>query len=175
MLDNRLFMQKSHDFGFKDPLNLPGKYIIQYRHPIPRMQSNFDHNVHVTGSDDSAARFWAFARHETDYFIRFWKKWMERSPANVFILSYEDMTETPHDSLLALLRFIQPDRAIDEEALSQALSLMKMPSGSSLQHSDFTLRKVESYCYYDVALYRNIEQQVFEACPGLTSQRLFPS
>ena len=33
---NRYFMQKSHDFGFRDSNGLNGKYLIQYRSPIPR-------------------------------------------------------------------------------------------------------------------------------------------
>ena len=39
---NRYFMQKSHDFGFRDSARLNGKYLIQYRSPIPRLQSNYD-------------------------------------------------------------------------------------------------------------------------------------
>ena len=39
---NRYFMQKSHDFGFRDSTRLNGKYLIQYRSPIPRLQSNYD-------------------------------------------------------------------------------------------------------------------------------------
>ena len=35
-------MQKSHDFGFRDSNGLNGKYLIQYRSPIPRLQSNYD-------------------------------------------------------------------------------------------------------------------------------------
>jgi hypothetical protein len=39
---NRYFMRKSHDFGFRDSTRLNGKYLIQYRSPIPRLQSNYD-------------------------------------------------------------------------------------------------------------------------------------
>ena len=37
---NRYFMQKSHDFGFRDSTRLNGKYLVQYRSPIPRLQSS---------------------------------------------------------------------------------------------------------------------------------------
>ena len=37
---NRFFFQKSHDFGFRDSPGLDGKYLIQYRSPIPRLQSS---------------------------------------------------------------------------------------------------------------------------------------
>jgi hypothetical protein len=57
-------MQKSHDFGFRDAPFLKGKYLIQFRSPIPRLQSNFHLYTRDTGLSD-AASFRAFAEQET--------------------------------------------------------------------------------------------------------------
>jgi hypothetical protein len=62
---NRHFMQKSHDFGFRDSTRLRGKYLIQFRSPIPRLQSNYDLAVARGTSERSNESFVAFAERET--------------------------------------------------------------------------------------------------------------
>jgi len=42
---NRYFLQKSHDFGFRDAPDLNGRYLIQFRLPIPRLQSKYDLSI----------------------------------------------------------------------------------------------------------------------------------
>lgn len=174
LLQNDFFMQKSHDFQDDDPVNLPGKYIIQYRHPVPRMQSNFDHYVHVNDKEDSAAHFRRFARGDMRYYVRFWKKWMKDPQPNFFLVSYEALVGIPRETFVRLLHFLDDDHVINEDALQCALSLMRVPSGSSMQQTSvFTRRKVEAYRYYDEALYRTIEYEVFSQCPGLPYERMF--
>lgn len=73
---NRYFMQKSHDFGFRDSTRLNGKYLIQYRSPIPRLQSNYDLAVARGTVAESKEAFEAFAERETAYFINFYRKWV---------------------------------------------------------------------------------------------------
>ncbi|HMB90214.1 MAG TPA: hypothetical protein VKP65_05160 [Rhodothermales bacterium] len=173
LLQNHLFLQKSHDFGFSDPIDLPGKYLVQYRHPIPRLQSIFDHHTSVTEKTDSEDHFQKFAWSQTRYFIRFWKKWIQPSQPNLFLLSYEELIEEPREMLVQLLSFIQDDDTIDETALARTLQMIRVPSGSTKQRGVFTRRNIESYRYFDEQLYHDIEKTVFEACSGLSLERIF--
>jgi hypothetical protein len=150
---NRLFMQKSHDFGFRDSPYLNGKYLIQYRSPIPRLQSNFDLYARDTGRDDPES-FRAFAEEETTYFINFYRKWIASPPANALVLAYEELTENQPATLAAALSFVQGRAAIDQAAL--AATLAATPPGA--------LRDATAHRYFDPELFRRLERRVAEAC-----------
>jgi hypothetical protein len=66
-------MQKNHDFGIRDSARLNGKYLIQYRSAIPRLQSNYDLAVARGTVAQSKESFVAFAERETVYFINFYR------------------------------------------------------------------------------------------------------
>jgi len=70
---NCYLIQKSHDFGFRDSTKLNGKYLIQYRSPIPRLQSNYDLAVSRRATERSNESFANFAERETAYFINFYR------------------------------------------------------------------------------------------------------
>ena len=159
---NRLFMQKSHDFGFRDSPLLNGKYLIQYRSPIPRLQSNYDLYSRDTGRND-AASFRAFAEEETLYFINFYRKWIAAPPRNALILSYEELTENHAASLAAVVGFIEDGGAIDQEALDRATALV--PVGANRGSSpEGTLRDPTAHPYFDLELFRRLEAKVAQAC-----------
>jgi hypothetical protein len=84
---NRYFMQKSHDFGFRDSNGLNGKYLIQYRSPIPRLQSNYDLAVARGTVEQSSESFAAFAERETAYFINFYRKWVTAPRLNALAVA----------------------------------------------------------------------------------------
>ena len=159
---NRLFMQKSHDFGFRDSPLLNGKYLIQYRSPIPRLQSNYDLYSRDTGRND-AASFRAFAEEETLYFINFYRKWIMAPPRNALILSYEELTENHAASLAAVVGFIEDGGAIDQEALDRATALV--PVGANRGSSpEGRLRDPTAHAYFDLELFRRLEAKVAQAC-----------
>jgi hypothetical protein len=51
------------------------QYLIQYRSPIPRLQSNYDLAVSRGEVEQSKESFASFAARETVYFINFYRKW----------------------------------------------------------------------------------------------------
>lgn len=173
LLANRLFLQKSHDLKLSDPVDLPGKYIIQYRHPVPRMQSNYDHNRHVTGRPDTLEDFRRFAKVEMTYFIRFWQKWLREPIRDAFVLTYENLVGQPREALTDLLAFIEPERAVDGAAVERGLAMMRVPSTSSQQSGSVKQRDAREYRHFDLGFYRELEDSVFAACPGLRMPRMF--
>jgi hypothetical protein len=159
---NRLFLQKSHDFGFRDSSVLKGKYLIQYRSPIPRLQSNFDLYARDTGRND-AASFRAFAEEETTYFINFYRKWIATPPRGAFVLSYEDLTEDHARSLAAVIGFIEDGAEIDQAAFDLAVALM--PVGAKRPSApEGALRDPATHPYFDREFFRELEQRVAQSC-----------
>lgn len=165
---NRLFMQKSHDFGFRDAPFLKGKYLIQFRSPIPRLQSNFDLYVRDTGRSD-AASFRAFAEQETSYFINFYRKWIANPPRQAFILSYEALTEDQPKSLAAVVSFLENGAPVDQAALDRAVSVL--PAGAKRPSApEGGLRDPRASPHFDLELFRRLEQRVADSC-GTTAIR----
>ena len=157
---NRLFMQKSHDFGFRDSPLLNGKYLIQYRSPIPRLQSNFDLYARGTGRSD-AASFRAFAEEETLYFINFYRKWIAAPPPDAFVLSYEELTENHAATLGSVIDFIEGP--VDQAALQRTMALV--PVGAKRVSSpEGALRDPTAHPYFDRELFRRLENKVAETC-----------
>jgi hypothetical protein len=174
MLGNHFFIQKSHDLGLNDPKLEGSPYIVQYRHPIPRLQSNWDHFVHVQRVPDTEAAFRAFARAETDYFIRFWHRWVVDSPAWSMALAYESLSSDPRGSVSGVVTMLEPDPVIDQEALDRAVSLVGRPAASSLQKGgEFVLREAGAYRYQLPSFYRALEATIYGSCPGLDLPRRY--
>ena len=70
---------------------LNGKYLIQYRSPIPRLQSNYDLAVARGTVGQSKEAFASFAERETVYFINFYRKWVAEPRLNALAVAYEDL------------------------------------------------------------------------------------
>jgi hypothetical protein len=157
---NRYFMQKSHDFGFRDSTWLNGKYLIQYRSPIPRLQSNYILHTRATG-EESEESFRAFAETETAYFIAFYQKWIAVLRPNALVMAYEDLIERQKQSLITAISFIQGDSAIDEAGLERMLTACPV-GGVSLSSS--SLRDPTQYPYGDSMLFKRLERRVADAC-----------
>jgi len=98
---NRYFLQKSHDFGFRDAADLNGRFLIQFRSPIPRLQSNYDLSIARGTGDEGKEAFVAFAEKETTYFINFYRKWIAARRYNTLAIAYEDLIDAQERTLVA--------------------------------------------------------------------------
>jgi hypothetical protein len=157
---NRYFMQKSHDFGFRDSTRLNGKYLVQYRSPIPRLQSNYDLAVARGTAEESKESFIAFAERETVYFINFYRKWVAVPRPNALSLAYEDLIEQQERTLAAVIGFVQGDTAIDAGALARAVAQVLVAANTTAG----ALRDPLQHPYCDPALFARLEYQVEESC-----------
>jgi hypothetical protein len=157
---NRYFLQKSHDFGFRDAPELNGRYLIQFRSPIPRLQSNYDLAIARGIGDESKEGFVAFAEKETAYFINFYRKWVAAPRHNTLVIAYEDMIGAHERTLAAAIGFVQGHAAIDGEAL--AATLAQVPVGGN--GTPGGLRDAMQHRHFDAGLYARLERQVADAC-----------
>ena len=157
---NRYFMQKSHDFGFRDSNGLNGKYLIQYRSPIPRLQSNYDLAVARGTIEQSQASFADFAERETTYFINFYRKWVAAPRLNALAVAYEDLIEQQERTLAAVIGFITGDSRLDEAALARALAAA--PVGGN--NGAGAVRDPMQYQFFDPVLFARLEHKVAHHC-----------
>jgi hypothetical protein len=157
---NRHFMQKSHDFGFRDSTRLRGKYLIQFRSPIPRLQSNYDLVVARGTSERSNESFVAFAERETVYFINFYRKWVTASRQNALAVAYEDLIDQQERTLATVIGFIRGDASIDASALARALAQVPVVGDGA----SGALRDPRQHQFCDPTLFARLERQVADAC-----------
>ena len=157
---NRYFMQKSHDFGFRDSTRLNGKYLIQYRSPIPRLQSNYDLAVARGTVEQSKESFAAFAERETAYFINFYRKWVAVPQLNALAVAYEDLIEQQERTLAAAIGFITGDSRVNATALARALAAA--PVGGN--NGTSAVRDPTQHQYFDPVLFARLEHRIAHDC-----------
>jgi hypothetical protein len=153
-------MQKSHDFGFRDTDQLKGKYLIQYRSPIPRLQSNYDLAVARGSVEQSKDSFAAFAERETLYFINFYQKWVVVPRLNAFAVAYEDLIAQQERTLTAVIGFITGDSGVDAAALARALAAA--PVGGN--NGTGGVRDPMQYPFFDAVLFARLEHRIAKEC-----------
>jgi hypothetical protein len=163
---NRFFMQKSHDLGFWDTRLLRGKYLIQYRSPIPRLQSHFELGLR-TGyiAANTVQAFRDFAEHETTYFINFYRKWLTTPPRDSLVISYEELTEYQLRTLTKVIEFLEGKRTINMDNLFKVIGQLPARHPSAL-------RNPHSCPYLDLELFRGLERKIVEGC-GTDRIRLY--
>lgn len=128
-----LFMQKSHDFQLSDPnkISKSYKYLIQYRHPIPRLFSDWALYTWKTQKDGDYESFQKFAFERKKYYIDFAKKWIIPFSLNdsCFLMSYESLVGEPVRILQNFVRFAldDPKSQIDRNTLTQSQTMVKVP------------------------------------------------
>jgi hypothetical protein len=158
---NEYFLQKSHDFGFRDSTSLNGKYLVQYRSPIPRLQSNFELRQEQWG-EETLESFIEFAESETTYFINFFKKWIAVPRPNTLVVAYEDLIWYQQQTLTAVIGFIQGHAKIDPRAMVRTLAAHPIDGGKG--GTIWGLRDPKSNPYGDDEFYRRLEERIAEEC-----------
>jgi hypothetical protein len=155
---NRYFLQKSHDFGFRDAADFNGRFLIQFRSLIPRLPIEL-RSVH-------RARHWrreafvTFAENETIYFINFYRKWIATRRYNTLAIAYEDLIDAQEKTLAAAISFIQGNAATDGEAL--AATRAQVPVGGN--GGQVGLRDPRQHQSFDANLYARLERQIADSC-----------
>ena len=175
LLGNTFLLQKGHDLGLDDPVESDGTYLIQYRHPITRVQSNFDHWLVVSNGEDTEASFRAYVASDMDYYVGFWKKWVQRAVTGSNIVRYEDLIAEPAQEVRRLVTALEPHRPVDGEGMQRAVDIAELPSGSVRKpKANVVERDPYTYRYQDAVFYRDVEAATFEQCAGLEYERLYP-
>lgn len=165
-----IFMQKSHDFEFTDPVIVPGTYrIIQYRSPVPRALSNYE--LHLkNGCEDTVRNFRDFLIDEALYFARFYEKWISNCSPQHHLLGYEELTGHPVKAALDFFAYI--DMPIDRDRVIEGVAEAITIRGRD--QSAFVYSNVYAHRYASHPLLANFEDLAIASCPGYYPLRYFP-
>ena len=154
-----LFIQKSHDFKLEDTIPEDCRFLIQYRHPIPRLFS--DWKLAVSSREDlenSFENFVKFSRNRKRYYVDFFKKWVIpfQDDDNFFMMSYEALTGETFDTLKRFLQFsLGEDFEVSREPLeNKGMSVILPPHLSNHE-------------YYDVEFLAEYQDSIIEQVPDL--------
>lgn len=154
-----LFFQKSHDFKLEDEIPESCKFLIQYRHPIPRLFSDWKLAVSTRdGLVDSYESFVKFSNNRKRYYVNFFKKWVVpfREDERFFMMSYESLTGETFEILKRFLKFaIADDFPVNRKALETSdLSVILPP-------------KISSHEYYNVDFLQDYQASIIDQVPDL--------
>jgi hypothetical protein len=156
-----LFIQKSHDFRLKDitAAQTPEscKFLIQYRHPVPRLFSDWNLAVKsIESLDDSYERFVKFAQVRQEYYVSFYKKWVTpfTKDKRFFMMSYESLVGEPFESIQCFLKFaINEDYQVSRQALEEANITVK------------TNVDIQSHKYYKPDFLQDYQMSIIKQLP----------
>jgi hypothetical protein len=164
-----VFMQKSHDFEFKDPLVVAGTHrVVQYRTPVPRALSNYE--LHLkNGAEDTLRNFRNFLVNEALYFTRFYKKWLTNRSKEFLLVGYEELTSHPLKMTLDFFDHIA--MPIDVDRVTEGVAQSVVVRGRD--NTAFVYSNVFSHRYANYPVLANFEDLVIRNCPGYYPTRYF--
>jgi hypothetical protein len=156
--------QKSHDWNFTDRVSISTPYVIQYRSPIPRSQSNYELYLKASQKEDNKKTFEQFLKGETEYFVKFHNKWIEKQLENAIIIRYEELTKETELTLKNVIKFIGEDVLNDEKI---KLTVASHKEKHNPLNSPKTIRKSQEFRHFDRGLYAEQEMIIKERCPNV--------
>ena len=107
-------LQKNHDHEFDLPTNEDREYLVQYRHPLPSIMSQYEHLLKLdprAAVQDSPRNWEEFAIGAAEDWRRFVQKWVlsNRNPRTLMV-AYEQVMRDPAAELARLRVFSPPTR-----------------------------------------------------------------
>lgn len=160
----RYHFQKSHDWSFDDRRTINCPYVIQYRSPVSRAQSNYELHLRSSCAQDSSKEFQKFLHREAEYFIKFYNKWMTPNMPNSILVNYMDLVSDPKGELFRIIKFIG-ENEIDITRLDKAINSNNAKVNTL--NSPVGIRKSCEFRHFDKILYREIEAHIAAKCPNI--------
>ena len=166
-----VFMQKSHDHALKDPVLDDYKYLIQYRHPIPRSISNFQLYIKKDSENRNTKEgFKKFLHIEHNYYIGFYEKWLRDAKNNILLLKYEDLSTSSLESIQKVVKFINDNESFDSNKWSNAQKELEY---RSKKKDKYQQNDISEFRFYDKDLLKEFEDKIFYHCPNLEYESYF--
>ena len=154
-----LFLQKSHDFRLTDEIIESCKYLIQFRHPIPRLFSHWNLAVKNNKSLlDTQDQFVRFARLKKKYYIDFMRKWFFPfcEDPRFFMMSYESLVGEPFYTTQQFLKFaIDINYELDRKSFNQSQLRVK------------PTENLKSHKYYEPGFLDDYQLSIINELPQL--------
>ena len=166
-----VFMQKSHDGNFDDPIVVVGTYrVVQYRAPVARALSHHELRL-KNGEPDDLRTFRNGLVADAWYHHRFYKKWLQNRSPDFFFISYEDLTSDLFKVILAF--FDRVGFMINHERICEGIARTVNRRGRD--DLPFVNREVISHRYAREAVLADYEDIVLRDSKGYYPTRYFQS
>lgn len=164
----RIVFQKSHDFAFRLPTDLPGVYLIQHRRPLPNALSGTDLRARRNGmrppSESLMARwrFHDFLGRRLAYYKRFHDKWIASPPARSVLIEHGALEADPAAALRAIAAAagLPPDEARIAATTERLREIAGPRRGAA-----YKPRVVEDSPFFERETLAAYEAAVVEHCP----------
>lgn len=164
-----VFYQKNHDLDLTLPRKINSDLaLVQYRNPVDQSIANFDNYTLVFKQDNFARYMPRFLAVNAWYYIRFFRKWIQGSPEDVFLLKYEYLVAHPAESIQKIAAAIS--MPIFEEKLEAQLPTISAshPAGHA-----FVPRNYARHRFFDQDIFAATERIIFNNCDGLDYDPIF--
>lgn len=159
----RVFYQKNHDVDMTLPRKIDcDMALVQYRSPLDQSIANFDNYVRIVSHDDSAQSLPYFLATNAWHYIRFFQKWIQGSPDDIFLLKYEDLTDRPTEVIREIAKGISTP--ISDESLEKRLPVI---TATDPYGYPFVRRDYAKHRFFDQDIFAATERIMFENCGGL--------
>lgn len=158
-----IFMQKNHDFKLRHPYSPESKYLVQIRHPVPRLISDFCLFVRKRPDQETCSGFEAFAEDKKAYYVDFWQKWVAEPRENIAILQYEKLYDDPASAVLASLERLSPGLA-GRSNIREAVE--KERQYSSMKREEYRPKPVQDFQFFDQDFMTAHVTEIAEQCKG---------
>ncbi len=154
-------LQKNHDFGLKLPTDGARDYVLQYRHPLYAVSSNYFlhlRNVQGKGSPyevgQEPGKIWReFAVKQVQRWKAFVRKWiLENDNPRVLVLAYEDILHRPVEVFSGAVQFLCPSRVADRDRIESLVAQMNISAK----------RNMQDFPRFDTRFFHQLEQRARE-------------
>lgn len=160
--------QKSHDFAFRLPKDLPGAtYLIQHRHPVSNAISGAELRSRKSGlrppGDGLSARwrFYDFLAHRLAYYRRFHDKWIVAPPPRSLLIDHARLEREPAAVLGEIAALV--GAPVDRARADATAERLRERGG---RKSTYAPRVVADSRFFDAKALGAFEAAVIDHCPA---------
>jgi len=160
---------KTHDFDllgfdiFKEQFPLRRKYIVQVRHPLEAIASYYEFALkNGEVKQDTKVNWLNFLKEKLSYWKGFCKAWLTEESSSVLLVTYNDLYHSTESELKRIIRFISGADKVDEPRLSTLISKKSFNQYVGEKDSAKSKKRdVSDFKYFDKALFKAIEDELF--------------
>jgi len=122
-------LQKNHDHELEMPTDADLDYLVQYRHVLGAIVSQYEHLLKQGKAQDSQACWETFALEKLPQWESFVHKWvLDNSNPRAIKLDYQEVLDDPWSKFAAIIQFFAPSHSLNGDRLRQVLREQRVAS-----------------------------------------------
>lgn len=162
-------LQKNHDHSLDLPADEDRDYLIQYRHPLHAIVSQYEHGLRHGrwSADQESLQHWqAFAVEALELWQAWIHKWvLDNDNPKALKVSYEQILADPTSALTRIVKFFAPEDPVDAVHLRRVIRQRRLTPR----------RRLEDFRYFQRDFFCDLEVKAAPALSALTLPRLYSS